>query len=63
MDINVPAIREMLDLIEEKLGDDVCVTIFSDGSGFLLCDGHGSLPKDTIITEFTGLGELAEELV
>ena len=61
MDINTPAIRKMLDLIKERFGEDIYVKMFSDGSGLLLHDGHGYIPRDTMILEFSCLGELAEE--
>jgi len=57
--MDVMAIRRLLDQIKCKYGDTVKITIYSDGSGFILPEDDSSEER---IEEFLGLGELSDLL-
>jgi len=58
--MNIPAIRDLLELMQKKFGRDIRIEIWSDGSGRVY---HAQTTRlDEYLLEFDGLGELAEEL-
>lgn len=58
--MDIKAIRKLLDLVREKFGKETIIEIYSDGSGFIRHDQSTKI--DDYLLDFTGLGELAEEL-
>jgi len=55
--INVPAIRDMVDTIKDRYGDNAHVILYSDGSGFICYNESGAN-----VVDFDGLGELQSTL-
>lgn len=60
--MNVPVIRELIDRIKEKFGENVYLELYNDGSGAIIeyCQGANITNKQ--LAEFDGLGELSEIL-
>lgn len=58
--MNVVAIRELIELIGKKFGQETKIEIYSDGSGRIYHER--TIKHSDYLFEFDGLGELASEL-